>query len=297
MRSQSRFNQALRIWRQLRVLASVAIAFACLMSSANAAPIHQILESLARAAAPAKKLPDAKALFRHADDLPKLPAPANVLSDADAIKQFDRLQGANDSLRRDFLALPPAHRAAVLELGSAAQKVVRHHDDAFGLLRKLDLDGLAQARTYGDFVVDGVQLMDAPYKSVVRKMGGGAGVFFERYLRPNYKVLLTGGIVAAYLATPEKFHDEVGKLTSWAAERFAALGIDVAGAVPRGIWNALCDKFAQEPVWTTIGTTLSLLFLASLLPRVRWWMFRGLRFWFTTPVSSVTAPPKTPFKE
>ena len=287
-----------RVSRILRLLCVILIGnCGGVISQAKAAPIHEILEALVRAASPAKKLPDAKALFRHSDDLPKLPTSVRALSDADAVKQFDRLEGADDALRRQFLTLSPTERAALLELAAAAQKVVRHQDNAFSLLRKLDLDGLAQARTYGDFVVDGVRMMDAPYKSVVRKMGNGAAVFFERYLRPNYKSLLAAGLVATYLATPEKFHDELGKLTQWAAERFTKLGIEVAGAVPRGAWQALCEKFARDPVWTTVGTVLSLVFLALLLPRVRWWMSRALRFWFTIPSSSVTAPPKTPFKE
>ena len=111
-------------------------------------------------------------------------------------------------------------------------------------------------QTYGDFVADGVRLAGPEYKLVVRKTGSGASQFLTRYLKPHYKKLVAAGLVAAYLSAPEKFHDEAGNLTAWAAEQLTRLGIEVTSAAPRGIWRAIVAKFTEDPLFSTIGTGL-----------------------------------------
>lgn len=261
---------------------------------ARAASYQEVLEALAQTTRRTDKVPVSGRIFRHSDDLPTLKVPH--LDETESLRRFDRLQGADEGLRSKFLALPARERGLVVELGEAMQKVLRQ-EDGIELLRRLDADGLAQVRTYGDFVGEGVRLTGPEYKGVVRKTGAGAGVFFERYLQPHYKQLLAAGLVAAYLLEPEKFHDAAGRLTEYAARQFTELGIEVAAAVPRGFWAGVRQRFADDPLFSGLGVALIFLCLTLLVPAVRFWLFGWWRR-PEQPAPAATAPLKPePFRE
>ena len=63
----------------------------------------------------------------------------------------------------EFRALPIADRRIALELGEGAQRVLRLHPGMEGalVLQHLDATGLAQTRTYGDFVVEGMAWLES----------------------------------------------------------------------------------------------------------------------------------------
>ena len=203
---------------------------------AIAGSIGDFLEALIRAGRKAERLPSEGRVFRHLDDIPTKRLPK--LDEAESLRRLERLEHVDDSIRREFRELSVGQRSRALEMGTAAQLVLRRYDDGIDVLRKLDGDGIVLLQTYGDFVADGVKLAGPEYKLVVRKTGTGARRFLNDYLRPNYKKLAAAGLATVYLTSPEKFHDGAGNLTAWAAEQFASLGIDVASAVPRGIWQS-----------------------------------------------------------
>jgi hypothetical protein len=249
--------------------------------SARAGSIGDFLESLIRAGRKAERVPTEGRILKRLDELPRKNLPK--LNQAETVRRFERLEHVDDSLRRQFRELPLDQRIIALELGEAAQRVLRRSDDGLEVLRKLDGDGLVQLRTYGDFVADGVRLAGPEYKLVVRKTDSGANQFLTRYLKPHYKELVAAGLVAAYLSAPEKFHDAAGNLTAWAAEQLTRLGIEVTSAAPRGIWRAIVAKFTEDPLFSTIGTGLTLTCLVLAVPRVRWHVWRWFQPLFSIP--------------
>jgi hypothetical protein len=257
--------------------------------NASAGSVGDILETLMRAGRKVDSVKSEGKIFRHAEDIP-LPRVA-PRGDADLLKRFERLDNVDDGLRKRFRELPIGQRALVVELGEASQRVMRNHAKAEDLLRKLDADGLMQTRTYGDFVAEGVDLMGPAYKDVVRRTGVGAESFYSKYIRPHYKKLVAAGLITAYLAAPEQFHDAVGALTERATRELTRLGIEVAGAAHRGVWGGFRSKLSETPVSSTLGIVLIACCLSLALPRVRWQIWRAIRFLFETPVSD-RQPPK-----
>lgn len=260
----------------------------------QAAKFGELLEALTRAGRRVDDLPPAGPIFKRADDLPanwagKLPAS----NESELLRRFDRLEGVNDGLRRQFQTLSPAHRAAVIELGEASQRIIRKYDNADDLLRKLDVDGLAQMRTYGDFVVDGVQVMGPEYKTVVRKMGAGAGDFFTRYITPHKAKWLAAGAAAAYMANPEFWHDALGNLTEYGIRHLTQLGIEAGASVSRGFWNGIREKFIDDPVFSTLGVLLIVVCGALLVPRMRWFLGKHLGRWWHPPQGAVRSGSST----
>lgn len=153
--------------------ASIGILFA---SSAQAGRFDDLLEAMLKKPLRVADEID-KPLLMHSDAVKLIPSAQKT--DEELLRQFNRLEGANDDLRNAFKKLSPNEKNALVELVSAGQRVARTRsaDDAIVLIRKLDADGLVQGRTYGDFVYEGVEKMGPSYKTVVAKMGKGAGRF------------------------------------------------------------------------------------------------------------------------
>ena len=215
-------------------------------------------------------------LLRHVD-VTKI-APPTKFGDNELLRQFDRLEGANDELRDAFKKLSGSERAALVELVSAGQRVARGHNpvDAVALIRKLDGDGLIQGRTYGDFVYRGVDKMGPEYKSVVAKMGEGAGVFFNKVIDPHWGKWTAAGLTAAYLAAPEKFHDALGQLTEYAVQKLTEAGIRTGESVTGGLAKALIVRIEANPVFSLLTLALLLFALLVQVPLFRGFVRRRL---------------------
>lgn len=240
-----------------------------------AAKYDEVLEGVIRASQKAERLPRGQRLLRPPRELPKLPGP--VRSEEELLRRFNRLEHVDDSLRTQFRALPAAERAVVVELGEAAQKVLRKRgDQALELLRRLDTDGLVQLRTYGDFVGDGVLLMGPEYKLVVRKTGSAAGKFYQDWVAPHTGKWLAAGLIAAYLAAPESFHDAAGNLTEYGARKLTETGIDVGARASQGFWQGMQNRFRAEPLYSSLGVALIVVCGLLCVPRFRWLLRRCL---------------------
>jgi hypothetical protein len=80
---------------------------------------------------------------------------------------------------------------------------------------------------------------------VLRKTGRGGWEFFTNQVLPHKKKLLAAGVLAAFLADPEKFVDYTGKATEFAVREFARAGVQLAGAIGGGAARGLEDSVAQ----------------------------------------------------
>jgi len=222
------------------------------------------------------------------------------------LSRFNRLQGVDDSLRAEFRALAPAEQRLAIELGEGVQVVLRRYpEEGMALLQELDASGVAQARTYGDFVLEGAHWLHtdevtgalrstkltseeaasvsrilglkttpealqaehiAPlWKSLVRKSGEGAGVFWKTYVQPHKGKWLTGGLLATYLIMPEKFHDAAGNLTEYAIRKLSELGISAATGAARGMLAVLVESFKKHYAEDPIGTVFTLVLITGLV--------------------------------
>jgi len=189
---------------------------------------------------------DRRILIRESDEAARLLARRSLPASEEAmLSRLNRLQGVDDGLRADFRALEPAEKRLAIELSEGVQAVLRRYpEEGPALLNALDASGLAQARTYGDFVVDGAHWLHgdevtkavtsaklpsdeaalasrllglkmppdvlqlehiAPlWKSAIRKTGEGAGIFWKTYVQPHKGKWLAGGLLVTYLICPEK---------------------------------------------------------------------------------------------
>jgi hypothetical protein len=215
-------------------------------------------------------------LLRHVD-VKKIASPTK-LGDDELLRQFERLEGVNGELRDAFKKLSGSERAALVELVSAGQRVARGHNpvDAVALIRKLDGDGLIQGRTYGDFVYLGVDKMGPEYKSVVAKMGEGAGVFFNKVINPHWEKWTAAGLAVAYLAAPEKFHDSLGQLTEYAVQKLTEAGIRTGESVTGGLAKALIARVEANPVFSLLTLALLVFALLVQVPLFRGFVMRRL---------------------
>ena len=271
-------------------------------------PALKLLEKLIKKNVRAEAGDVGRIFSQQADDAAKLLARKSPqhADEAKIFSRFRRLPGVDDSFNAEFRALPLAEQRFIVELGEGAQSVLRRYPQkGLNLLRHLDSDGLAQARTYGNFVVDGTAwlhsdevfralratklapdqavaitktlgLKAAPHtlqpehlaplwKSVVRKTGNGAGRFWTTYVLPHKKKWLVGGLLVTYLAMPEKFHDGVGNLTQYAVKALSGLGVSAATGAARGLVNGPIDAVKKHYAADPVGTTISLSLIGVLI--------------------------------
>ena len=94
--------------------------------------------------------------------------------------------------------------------------------------------GLIAVRVFGDDVAE-VLVKEGPESlSVLRKAGRGGLVVLHETVLPNKKKLAAAGVLAAFLANPEKFVDYAGRATEFAVREFAKAGIQLASAAGLG---------------------------------------------------------------
>ncbi|NLX94729.1 MAG: hypothetical protein GXY83_00995 [Rhodopirellula sp.] len=269
----------------------------------------RLVEELAeRAAASEARTAERKLVLRETEEAADVITRrlATTADEAAMLRRFERLQGVDSALSHEFKALPAAERRIALELGEGAQRVLRLHPGVEGtrVLQHLDAAGLAQTRTYGDFVVEGMAwlesdealaalrgsipadvspaimrtlgLKSAPsqlgeaevaalWKSVIRKTGNGAGEFWTKYIVPHKEKWLVGGLLVTYLAMPEKFHDALGNLTEYATRELAKLGVSATTGAGHGLLGGARESIARQYAADPFETVATLVLIAVLL--------------------------------
>jgi hypothetical protein len=172
-------------------------------------------------------------------------------------------------------------------MGETAQILARRYPhEAETMVRRLGPEGLTAVRVFGDDVAE-VLVKEGPESlGVLRKAGRGGWSFFTNQVLPNKKKLAAAGILAAFMANPEKFVDYAGQATEYAVREFGKAGIQLASAVGGGaarglettIGHALAAYGLNFPLFRYLGIVLAGLavcvaFLVLLGLPIRW-MFR-----------------------
>lgn len=213
--------------------------------------------------------------------------PAEALLEA----RFSRLLKQDPQTLRVFEALEPAEKRLVVELGETAQVLARRYPaEAEMIVRRLGPEGLSAVRVFGDDIAEVLAKEGPEGLGVLRKAGRGGWSFFTAHVLPNKKKLAAAGILAAFLANPEKFVDFAGQATEFAVHEFARAGIQLASAVGGGAARGLESSIGQtlavygldNSLFRSIGmgmaglfAVVSLLVLIGLPVR---WIFRPLTF-------------------
>jgi hypothetical protein len=214
-------------------------------------------------------------LVRRSDELARaggrIEQPAEALLHA----RFSRLLKQDPQALRVFSSLEPAEKRLVVELGETAQQLAKRYPrDAEMMVRQLGPEGLTAVRVFGDDVAP-VLVKEGPESlGVLRKAGRGGWSFFTREVLPHKKKLAAAGVLAVFLANPEKFVDYAGQATEFAVREFARAGISLASAVGGGaarglessIGQALAARGLDFPVFRSIGMALAgLIAILSIL--------------------------------
>lgn len=237
-------------------------------------------------------------LVRQSEDLAR--AGRKVEQPAEALLQsrFSRLLRQDPQTLRTFAALPTAEKRLVVELGETAQLLARKYPaEAETMVRKLGPEGLTAVRVYGDDVAEVLAKEGTESIGVLRKTGRAGWSFFTGTVLPHKKKLAAAGVLAAFLADPEKFVDYAGQATEYAVREFARAGIQLAGAVTggaaRGIENTVGEALAAYGLNYGVlrylgmglaGIVVVLSFLVVVGLPVRW-MFRPILWPFRLAMS------------
>ena len=179
-------------------------------------------------------------LARRSDDLARAARRVDRPAEAVLDRKFAQLVRSEPEAARTFRALQPAEKRVVVELGEAAQRLARRHPgDAEGLIRKLGVEGLTAVRVYGDDVAEVIAREGPGSVNVLRKTGRGGWAFFTREVLPHKGKLAAAGVLALFLADPDRFVDTAGHATRYAAEQFARAGLQLAGFAGEGAARGL----------------------------------------------------------
>lgn len=138
----------------------------------------------------------------------------------------------------------------------------------------------------------------ADFGAAMTRFGGGSWSFWKTYVVPHWDKWLVGGAVAAYISNPEYFQDAAGKLTREGFKTLTELVGKVAAEGIRGIGegsetatNRVGDAIVQTYFkgWRSafaIAMTVGCVGLVALLiPRLRYYLLRPIKWLFKTPVS------------
>jgi hypothetical protein len=226
-------------------------------------------------------------LIRRSDEMARagrrVEQPAETLLQA----RFSRLMKQDPQTLRTFASLAPAEKRLVVEMGETAQFLARRYPrEAETMVRQLGPEGLTAVRVFGEDVAE-VLIKEGPESlGVLRKAGRGGWSFFTGQVLPHKKKLAAAGVLAAFMANPEKFVDYAGQATEFAVKEFAKAGIQLASAVTggaaRGLENTIASALAAYgvdfPVLRYLGMGLAgLVVMFSIMVIVGLpirWMFR-----------------------
>ncbi|MDR3632748.1 MAG: hypothetical protein P4L84_02870 [Isosphaeraceae bacterium] len=183
---------------------------------------------------------------RRYDDLARAGRKAEAPSEALLQRRFTRLLRHDREALRTFSGLAPAEKRLVVELGETAERLAaRYPSQAEPMIRKLGTEGLSAVRVFGDDLAE-VLVEEGPQSlNVLRKTGRGGWTFFTREVLPHKKKLLAAGVLAAFLADPDKFVDYAGRATEYAVREFARAGVPLAEAVAGGAARGLESSVAR----------------------------------------------------
>jgi hypothetical protein len=185
-------------------------------------------------------------LVRRSDELTR--AARRIERPADALLQarFARLVRQDKTELQAFAALGTAEKRLVVELGESAQLLARRYPaQAEAMVRRLGPEGLTAMRVFGDDVAETLVKEGPAGLSVLRKAGRGGWEFFTKQVLPHKKKLAAAGVLAVFLANPEKFVDYAGKATEFAVREFARAGVQLASAVGAGTARGLEASLGQ----------------------------------------------------
>ena len=192
-------------------------------------------------------------LARQSDDLARAAHRAEQPAEALLDRKFARLVRGEPEAARTFRALQPAEKRLVVAMGETAQRLARRYPgEAEGLIRKLGVEGMTAVRVYGDDVAEVIAKEGPRSVDVLRKTGRGGWSFFTGTVLPHKKKLAAAGVLALFLADPDKFVDSAGRATRYAAEQFARAGVQLAGfasdGAARGLETALGQALAARGI-------------------------------------------------
>lgn len=183
---------------------------------------------------------------RRYDDLARVGRRVDQPSEALLRAKFSRLLPHDPDAARTFSALAPAEKRLVVEMGETAQRLARRYPgEAETMIRKLGTEGLSAVRVFGDDVAE-VLVKEGPESlGVLRKTGRGGWKFFTEQVLPHKKKLVAAGVLAAFLANPDKFVDYAGQATEYAVREFSKAGIQLAGSLAGSASKGLETSIAQ----------------------------------------------------
>lgn len=236
-------------------------------------------------------------LAKQSDDLARAARRVEHPSEALLQSRFSRLLGRDSQALRSFSALEPAEKRLVVEMGEAARRLAeRYPEQAEMMVRKLGPEGLAAVRVFGDDVAEVVVKEGPESLNVLRKTGRGGWSFFTKQVLPHKKKLLAAGVLAAFLANPDRFVDYAGQATEYAVREFAKAGITLAAAAGSGVAQGLESSIGQvlashgldQPAFRYLGMALAsvvvigaLMVLVGLPIRMMFrpwvWVFRMIK--------------------
>jgi hypothetical protein len=188
---------------------------------------------------------------RRSDDLARVGRRVDRPAESLLQERFTRLVRHDPEAVRTFSSLSTAEKRLVVEISETAQRLARRSpDQAESIIRGLGTEGLSAVRVYGDDVAE-VLVKEGPESlGVLRKTGRGGWSFFTHEVLPHKKKLAAAGVLAAFLADPDKFVDYAGRATDYAVNEFARAGIRLAGAVgggaARGLESAISQTLANH---------------------------------------------------
>jgi hypothetical protein len=188
---------------------------------------------------------------KRSEDLARIGRRVEQPSEALLQARFSRLLRHDPEAVRTFATLAPAEKRLVVEMGETAQRLARRYPDrAESMIRALGTEGLSAVRVFGDDVAETLVKEGPQGLGVLRKTGRGGWAFFTQQVLPHKKKLLAAGVLAAFLANPEKFVDDAGRVTEYAVREFARAGVQLAGAVgggaAKGLGAAVAATFAHH---------------------------------------------------
>lgn len=179
-------------------------------------------------------------LVKRSDDFARAGRRAETASEAVLQKRFTRLIPHDPENARAFAALAPAEKRLVVEMGETAQRLARRYPGrAEAMVQALGTEGMTAVRVFGDDVAEVVVKEGPASLGVLRKTGRGGWAFFTGQVLPHKKKLVAAGVLAAFLANPDRFVDYAGRATEYAVREFARAGVQIAGAVGGGAAKGL----------------------------------------------------------
>lgn len=223
--------------------------------------------------------------------------------------------GLDPKFVRQLDNLDDAGRATGLMLANGSQTLTRNVPDIAmrgRLLKTGGTDMVAAIGLHGDDLAHTAMRLDAVLDAgtiivpagkriptladlgkAMTRFGHGSKQFWDRFVKPHWKIWLASGALTAYLLNPEDFQNAAGELTAVGFQHLTELaGVAAAGAV-RGISNG--SGHALESVtrsvtdnllssWYNIaGFILFIMLISLFFRRVRYYAFAPIRWLMRTP--------------